>query len=284
MFGRIFAKFFWDAYDYLGRLILANILFSLILLGLTAALTALFYPLYAGLNKPTLILALGTGLLAILALPFPAAGFCHFLSLITEEKEPEFRDFTKGLMIFYWPLVKLTALFVLLFEILGLNIFFYLSARAIPPSLKIVSAIIPGICAWIVLYLLAMMLYAYPLTVHQKKVGMKKILIRSFLLVLDNIGVTLLTMIVFLGLVGMGLVTKGAAFFILNLALVASLSNSLYVNVMEKYELREAKKKAQTDSSAPPASWKDIKPREFIEDRHKRYRRTLKDILKPWEY
>jgi uncharacterized membrane protein YesL len=283
MFGRIFAKFFWDAYDYLGRLILANILFSLILLGFTAALTALLYPLYAALNKPTLILALGTGLLTILAIPFPAAGFCHFLSLITEEKEPEFRDFIKGIKLLYWPLVKMTGVFVLLLELLGLNIFFYLGAREIPPSLKIVSAVISGICVWIVLYLFAMMLYAYPLTVHQK-VGMKKILIRSFILVLDNIGVTILTLIVFLGLVGMGLVTKGAAFFILNLALVASLSNSLYVNVMEKYELREAKKKAQTDSSAPPASWKDIKPREFIEDRHKRYRRTLKDILKPWEY
>jgi len=283
MFGRIFAKFFWDAYDYLGRLILANILFSLIILGLTSALTALLYPLYAGLNKPNILLILGSGLLTILALPFPAAGFCHFLSLITEEKEPEFHDFIKGVKIHYLPLVKLTALFVLLFEILGLNIFFYLGVRVIPPLLKIVSAVISGVCVWIFLYLFAMMLYAYPLAVHQK-VGIKKILTRSFILVLDNIGVTVLTLTVFVGLVGMGLVTKGAAFFILNLAFGASLSNSAYVNVMEKYELRDAEKKAQEDSSAPPASWKDLRPREFIEDRHKRYRRTLKDILKPWEY
>jgi len=283
MFGRIFAKSFWDAYDYLGRLILANILFSLILLGLTAALTAFLYPLYAGLNKPPLILALGTGLLAILAIPFPAAGFLYFLSLITEEKEPEFRDFIKGLKILYWPLVKMTAVFVFLLGILSLNIFFYLGVREIPPFLKIISAVISGLCVWIVLYLFSMMLYAFPLAVHQK-VGVRKILIRSFILVLDNIGVTILTLIVFLGIMGMGFVTKGAAFFILNLALVASLSNSLYVNVMEKYELREAEKKTQEDSSTPPASWKDLRPKEFIEDRHKRYRRTLKDILKPWEY
>ena len=79
------------------------------------------------------------------------------------------------------------------------------------------------------------------------------------------------------------LVTKGVTFFILNLALTASLSNSLYENVMEKYELREAEKKAKEEDSKA-TSWKEIKTKEFIEDRHKRYRRTLKDILKPWEY
>ena len=283
MFQRIAAKFFWDFYDYLGRLILANILMSLAIMGLATGLVILLYPVYVSLGRPPIILAIGAGLFVILALPLPAAGISSFLSRITEDKEPEVRDILQGLRLHYWPLVKLTAVFVLLFEALLVNILFYLSARRVPSSLKLVSMIISGLCVWIFLYLGAMMLYAYPLAVHQK-VGMKKIIIRSFVLVLDNLGVTLLALILVLGILGLGLVTKGAAFLILNLALIGSLANSLYVNVMEKYEIRETQNEKQEASSPMPASWKEIKDQEFIEDRHQRYRRKLRDILKPWEY
>ncbi len=143
--------------------------------------------------------------------------------------------------------------------------------------------VIVGLCFWIFLYLAAMMLYAYPLYVHQR-VGMKKNFIRSFILVMDNLGVSVLALLLLLGFWGLGFMTRGVLIFLLNLAMTAALCNSLYVNVMEKYEAKEAAKNQDESLESRPASWKDIKHEEFIHDRHKRYQRTLKDILKPWEY
>lgn len=283
MFGRIFLKFFWDVYDYLGRLIAANILLCLIITGLFSAIWAGGYPLYMALGKPLLLLALGIGLFLIIALPFPAAAMIHFFSLVSDEHEPEWRDFKEGLKIHYWNLVKITALFVIAFELLLLNILFYIRPHDLSPMLKIAGTVIAGLCFWIFLYLVAMMLYAFPLYVHQR-VGIKKVFVRSFILVMDNLGVSLLAIVLLLGFWGLGFVTRGVLVFLLNLALTAALSNSLYVNVMEKYEEKEAAKKEDEALESRPASWKDIKHEEFIHDRHKRYQRTLKDILKPWEY
>jgi uncharacterized membrane protein YesL len=283
MFGRIFAKFFWDTYDYLGRLIIANILFCLIMLGIAAALGTVLYPFYQAMDRPVFLLAFGIGLIAIFTLPFPAAGFLYFLSLISQEREPEFRDFFKGLKDSYWPIFKLSLVFVTAFELLGVNIIFYLNPSIIPSSLKIFTLIISGLCVWIFLYLFAMMLYAFPLLVYQKS-GIWKTLFRSFLLVTDNIGVTILALLLLGGILGLGMVTRGMTFFVLNLALTASLANSLYENVMKKYEASEGEKRTERQSGEKHSSWKDIKDKEFIDDRHDRYRRTLKDILKPWEY
>ena len=283
MFGRIFLKFFWDAYDFIGTLILANIAFCLITTGLLAALIIIGYPLYGALGKPVVLLALGLGIFLTFAIPFPAAGFLHFLSIITEEREPEWREVITGLKTHYAPLLKVTAFFVCLLELLAVNIIFYIKPSASSHAVKLLGSIIAGLCVWIFLYLLVMMLYAYPLTVHQR-VGMKKIFIRSFLLTMDNLGASILTGILALGLCGLGLITRGVAVFLLIPALTACLANSLFVNVMEKYELKEAAQKEQKMPTVQPASWKDIKHEEFIRDRHKRYQRTLKDILKPWEY
>ena len=278
------AKFFWDAYDYIGKLILANIIFSFIMGGLMAAVTTVFYPIYTGMDRSLVVVAVGIGLFLIISLPFPAAGFLYFFTPVTSDKEPELRDFLKGLKRHYWPLLKITAVFVLVIELLAVNIIFYIHPSIIPHSLKMIATIISGLCLWIFLYVAVMMLYAYPLCVYQG-VGIKKVFVRSFILVMDNIGVSAASFIMLIGLLGVVIITKGVAFFILAPALTASLSNSLYVNVMEKYEIREAQKEGGEEEDEPrPASWKDIKDPQFIQDRHKRYKRSLRDILKPWEY
>jgi uncharacterized membrane protein YesL len=283
MFSRIFAKFFWDAYDYLGRFIIGNIIFSFILVILTGVSLTVFYPFYNALNDSTVFFALASGLFISVMIPFPAAAFLYFLAAISEEREPEFRDFITGVKKHYWPLFRLTASFIILFELLAVNIVFYINPELIAPSLKIFTAIISGLCLWIFLYLSIMMLYAYPMSVHQGA-GLKKIFIRSFLLVMDNIGATILSLILLFCIWGLAFISKGIMVFVLNFALTASLANSLYVNVMEKYEIQEEEKKAREEEKKRPSSWKDIKTEDFIEDRHKRYKRTLKDILKPWEY
>ncbi|MBN1899901.1 hypothetical protein JW926_01080 [Candidatus Sumerlaeota bacterium] len=283
MFGRIFAKFFWDAYDYLGRLVLANILFFLIVMVIAIILGTVFYPLYYALGRPILLFGFGAALIAVFTLPFPASGFLYFLSLISEDKEPEFRDFFKGVKYRYWALFRLCLVFAAAFFILSVNVFFYLNPDIIPPSLKTVTLVISGVCVWIFFYLSAMTLYAFPLAVYQR-IGIKKILFRSFLLVTDNVGVTILAVLFLTIILALGILTRGMTFFVLNIALTASLSNSLYNNVMKKYEARDAEKQKEQESERKPGSWKEIKNKEFIEDRHDRYRRTLKDILKPWEY
>ena len=283
MFGRIFLKFFWDVYDYLGRLIVANIILCLIITGLISAIWAAGYPLYMAIGKALFLPALGIGLFLTIALPFPAAAMIHFFSLVSDEHEPEWRDFKEGLKTHYIPLLKITAVFIIAFELLFLNILFYIRPHGFAPALKMAGMVIVGLCFWIFLYLAAMMLYAYPLYVHQR-VGMKKNFIRSFILVMDNLGVSVLALLLLLGFWGLGFMTRGVLIFLLNLAMTAALCNSLYVNVMEKYEAKEAAKNQDESLESRPASWKDIKHEEFIHDRHKRYQRTLKDILKPWEY
>jgi len=282
MFRRIIAKFFWDSYDYLGRLLVANIIFFLIILGLSAVFYTLFYPVYKALGSSGWLICLGVGTIAVVSLPFPASGFLYFFTRISLNKEPEFRDFLTGLRIHYKSLVKITFAFVVLLELLLINILFYIHSPFTSPILKMVSLVFCGICVWIMLYLCAMMLYAYPLVIHQG-VGIKKVFFRSFVLVLDNMGITAYCIMLGLGIITLGLITKGMAFFVINMALLASLSNSLYENIMEKYEILEAGKQNSKETNKP-SSWKQLKTRDFIEDRHKRYKRTLKDILKPWEY
>ena len=284
MFPYIFAKFFWDAYDYIGRLVLVNVISGFLMLAVAMVTMGIFYPIYAALGKSLLILAAGAGFFMILALPLPFSGMIHFLSRISEDKEPETRDFMEGVRKHYWPLIKGTAVFVILFEVLAVNIGFYITTDLLTGKLKFFTMIISGLCVWIFLYLAVMMLYAYPLLVHQGYIGIKKMLVRSFLLVMDNALVTIICVILLLGIWGLGIATKGVLIMVLNFALTASLMNSMYVNVMEKYELREVTQQEKKEEGEKPASWKEIKTDEFIEDRHKRYKRSLRDILKPWEY
>lgn len=283
MLPRVFAKFFWDVYDFLGRLILANILCCMIMAGLLGVIITAFYPFFTTEDWKTVATVITASLFVITALPFPAAAFIHFLSRVSDEAEPEFRDFFRGLKRHYWPLMKLTFAFTMCFLILFSNIFFYAGRENLPQGFQILFFAVAGVCFWIGVCLLAMMLYAYPIAVHQG-VGIKKSFVRSFLLVLDNPGVTIYSLILLIGIAGLSLVTKGVLLFVLSLALITSLSNSLYVNVMEKYERIEEEKRLEEESKDKPASWKEIKHKEFLEDRHDRYKRSLKDILKPWEY
>jgi len=283
MIARLFAKFFWDVYDFLGRLILANVILFFLMTGLAAVASLVMYPLWDGVSRKMFVLA-AAGLFLIFAVPMPAAGLLSFLADISDDSEPAFRDIFAGLRRHYARLASLTAVFVLAFEVLAANFLFYMTSGAVPPALKIPAAVAAGLCLWAGIFLCAMMLYAYPLAVHQG-VGLKKILKRSALLVLDNLGATVYAIVMAAGILGLGLLTRGVTIFLFNLVLWASLSNSLYVNVMEKYELREAQKAATGEREGPrPASWKQLKHEEFIEDRHKRYKRTLREILKPWEY
>ncbi len=58
--------------------------------------------------------------------------------------------------------------------------------------------------------------------------------------------------------------------------------NSAYQTVVEYYEELEAVEKAKKEGGEKPKSWKEIKEQEVA--KKKKRHRSLREILKPWEY
>lgn len=253
MLSRTLAKFWWDTYDFLGQLVLANIL---------------------------------SFLASCLIIPIPGiwAAFLYFTAQISDDREPVFADFWVGFKRYFLRSTLLTLIAVLVIGTLIVNILFYMNSAVVPSSLRIPAAIAAGFCFWLMIFALMVLLYAYPIMVTQNA-GIGFTLKRAALIVLDNPLYSFAILIMLAGILVLALVTfVGPAVFLY--ALSATMANSALDNVMKKYADRQAAQKAleQPQEQRRPTSWKQIKDEEERQKKHDRYKRSIREIFKPWEY
>jgi uncharacterized membrane protein YesL len=273
MVARLLAKLFWDTYDFLGRAIVMNLICFLGGL-LIIALPALF--------TKNLIL-----FLALLIIPLPGlfAGSLYFFSRISDDCEPTLGDFFTGAKRFFAPALLLAIVFSVILAILSVNIYFYLNPRIIPAGLlRLLATLVAGFCFWGIIFVLLMMIHAFPLLVVQN-LRLKENLKRSALLVLDNPLFSMLVLALLVVMWGVGIMLYvGPVIFLFSFS--AALLVSSFDTIRLKYE--KLKARAEKGESAErvakkPASWKEIK-REGLEAKPDRYKRGLRDLFKPWEY
>lgn len=287
MFPQILKQFFWDCYDHLGRLIAANLIHFFIL---TSAffLTTMFVNVFTeGMASQAQFFVL---LLTIIILP-PVlftiwfAAYSRFADLVSEEKDPPFREFirslaTKGLR--FWCYFQLNFLII---GVLLANIWFYTVSGLFPEDYKIVGYVLAGICFWICLLLMILMIPGIPVLGRQDKTIWQTFKV-SFFALLRYPGlvigmfvflISLWVLLIYLRLVGL---------VIFGFAGPAMLLNSLYDVIIDTEEQAE-KKAAEPAEKQGPSSWKEVKEQEKEDDdvriEKARYARTFRDILKPWE-
>jgi len=178
--GEVFKKFFWDAYDNLGRLISVNILWFI----MTLPLILIF----------AFRLRLSRGFFLVLFFPFAivsilaAVSVFYITFLVAEGKKIEIiREFFAGMKRFLYKGILLGILSLLFFIAGVFDLQFYASLK----TSVILSAILVGIGIWLVLMGILIQNYLFPLLV-QKDLSVSEILQNTIYLVLDNPNFTFL--------------------------------------------------------------------------------------------
>jgi len=290
---RLTAKFFWDSYDFLGRLVLMNLI--LFLLGgiIFFVLYVLGSPFYQSFEShPVRQSFIGISfwiLSSFIFGGFSFSGIIYFASKITKESEPVFKDFFKGIKLFGLKSALLGFILAVIIIVLILNVIFYSSGKFLPPSMKFIGMCLAGICFWGILFVFSLLMFSFPVLVTQN-VSLKKNFLRSLLLTLDNPFLVLYAIGIFVILFFISWITKGVGLFIFFISFTGVLMNSLLDNALLKYKIREEREAKNAtvpqEKKETFTSWKQIKQtqEEKEEKEIDRYKRSLRDILKPWEY
>lgn len=288
------AKFFWDSYDYLGRFFILNVILFLI--------GGIIFLFFYSVGKPIYYAMEGHRLRQLFTLlsylifftfvygGFSLSGIIHFAGKISNESDPVFKDILSGYKKYGLKSALLGFVIALIEVILLLNIIFYASGRFIPPSYKIFTIILAGVCFWGVIFTAALSLYAFPYLITQEA-GIIKTLKYAAVLTIDNVffifyALGILIIIIFLSYMTKGI---GAAFFMI--FSTGTLLNSLMSTTALKYKFRDEEKARENEPSdskqeAKFTSWKDKKNGVSVfekEEKFDRYKRGFRDILKPWE-
>lgn len=254
--SRLLIRFFWDVYDYIGRLFLLNV-FAFILS------------------------------LPVVTIPGTVAGLLYVMHIISSDREPEFRHFFYAFRHFYWRTLVVCLLYIIGGFVLLVNVRFYINPPEALANLRFISAMIAGIFFWIFIFLTGSMFFVLPALV-KNDLPVKKALKRGLIFMLANPGLTFFGMVFVLVILFVSLLSVvGPLFFML--VFLAALANSLYDTAQEKVEqMIEKKEEVSVTEERKPSSWHEIKAMEKKQQekqqKKSRYNRTLRDILKPWEY
>jgi uncharacterized membrane protein YesL len=210
-----------DTYDYLGSVLLMSALFTVVassaLLGGQAVAAPLFRNL-PGVLPVGLILAAAFAAFSLVGGPV-LAGIFRFARNAASREEPDLFNLAWGFRSAFRRSVLLALIQVFGLGVLVVNGYFYLVQRN--PVLMVAGATF----AYAALFWLAMVQYQWPLLVEQE-IPTRRIVTKSALLVLDNLGFTallLLAMTVFtaglaISVVGFVLLSAGASAMILTQA------------------------------------------------------------------
>lgn len=181
MAGRLrstYRKWFWNTYDYVGTLIVVNVLWVVCAL-----------PLFT--------------------LPASMAGLFHVTSRIADYQDVSIRDFFTGMRTHYWRSVRLCGIYGICFIVLSVNLIFYLRAESPWPW---VSAILSGGMLWALLLVTLTGIVTFPLLIRSND-SIRSIIRTGFILVFDNIWFTGVLFISGAGVIMLGMVTGAGLLF-----------------------------------------------------------------------
>ncbi len=286
MFPQILKQWFWDCYDHLGRLLLANMLLFFILAAAfvyTAPIIVAFFSALTG-GHQVLFLAAAFLVVAPLSLTLAFAPFSEFAPLVSKEKDPRVRVFLRGLWRQGFRTWRYFFLVCLILALLLVNIWFYTLSGQFPESMMMVGYILAGLCFWLGVVLAASLVPGIPL-LFRRELGAGKTLKISLLVLLKYPGLVFGLFIFLVSLWIIGTAVKMAGLLIFAFSGTAMMLNSFY-DVVAEWEEAMAREAEESDDKRP-RTWKELKDQEKETEeermRRSRYERTFRDIIRPWE-
>ena len=255
MFGFLIKKSFWDLWDNMGRIILVNLIFTLLILGLYGT---------TYIAQFSLVLASIVLFALFLALFVYLGCTASFIREISDFRAPEIKTFFQNIKK-TWKYSIGGGLFfsaILVLTIIGMR--FYSSLGGM---LGMIGAIF---LFWIFVTVILASLYYFPV-MNRLDSTFVKMIKKSFLIFLDN---PFLTIALFIGLI-LNLVISAVTVFLIPGpgGALLWLDNNLRL-LIYKYDYREENPDA--DKKIP---WRAL----FMEDNEKIGPRTLRNTIFPWK-
>lgn len=242
-----------DAYHNVGIVILTNLFW-----------TATFVPcLFIGLRieeGSSYLYFLLLGGFFLLTSPALAGIYVIARKVAIKEHEIERRDFFLGIKE-HWKKSLIFSLICLVVPLLvGSSLMFYGQLA----STNFFSIVLWAISVWILIFFLLAQVYFFPLVVTQK-MGVIQILKTSLLLVFNNVGFTVVILLLQLLILFLSAIT--GIIFLAGVSTVAFLQSNAFVEVAKRYTGEEIRKEIKREGGE---------------------KRTLKDVIRetffPWRY
>jgi hypothetical protein len=281
MFGRFLGRFFWNFYDYLG----GNLLLG------TAVTFAFIAPIYAAslvraISCPAWIRMALLALLAavgLCALAAGSAGLGAFATRAARDEAASLTHFKAGMASSFWIYLKLLLLALLVTAIVYDNIMFYgglaRTAMSVPGKIGFVS--LAMLFAWggLALTVYSVAVFGAP-SRYGREIGLRETLRRTIVLFFVTPGLWLLVT-VFVGLLWAlcGLSIVGLVFALPILATASS--TALHLAAEQAHFLAQAREEL---GAGHPLRVYRRRAAELTEEADaRRPRRTLRELIRPWE-
>lgn len=287
MLAQICKQWFWDCYDHMGRLIVANIILFTLLFGavmyvlpLVAALLTNLTPSQGALLLFLVVVFGGPIWLSIWFVPYG-----HFGALVAEEKDPGFVEFLRAFRLrglrtwAYFQILCLAA------GVLLMNMWFYFRWETESGAARLFFNVLAGLCFWMVMLLVLTAMAGIPL-VARRSTPLRGVFRESLLVVVKH-PLTILGAFAFLAsLWFLGSVPlKMGGVLVFGMSGTAMMLNSI-CDVTLELERRQAEA-AEATGDSRPRTWREVKVQEKESEKERleksRYERTFRDILRPWE-
>ncbi|MEK6646191.1 MAG: hypothetical protein AABY84_05930 [Candidatus Firestonebacteria bacterium] len=249
MFKKILLRFFWKAYDNIGKVFYVSILWFV-----TTTPFFLFTTYAPFVQLLNMIISLIFALLIFVS----AISSFNVMSIVTREGSIEekkiYQMFYSGILSFF---KKGTILFfinilILFFAFINLKFYLYL-----PGALKYLGAILSGIIFWILIFWATVHIYIFPLLV-KKDLSLWRTIRTALLLTLDNVFASLgifAICVLFFAVLTVSI----AGFALLLVGVLAVFLDVAFAEIWKKYD-----KLVDTESDEEE-------------------NRTFKELIKPWE-
>lgn len=209
---------FIDVYDNLGWVLFI----SAVWFGF--AIPVVFAVLPGNLH---IILRLLLGISVIFLGP-ATAGAYYLANRLIKRESVEWRDYFFAFKKFFWRSEALILIYLLAIAIVVVDFMFYSQIQ------NIIVRILSIFWLYLLLFLGILQTYMFPLLIEQDT-GIKKVIIRSFLLSIDNIGVSFVMFIVVIALCAVCILT-GVGALLLLMGVKSFFDTKTFLTVMEKYE------------------------------------------------
>lgn len=209
---------FTDIYENLGWVLFMSVIWS----GFAAPFLFAIFP--GNLSTPLRII-LGSSVIVL----GPATAGCYYIANKLIKRElVEWRDFFYAFKKFFWKAAALALILITAIAILLVNFIFYFQMYS--TFIKVLSIV----WLYVIIFLGIMQTYMFPLLIEQDT-GIKKIVKRSFLLSIDNIGITLVIFLIVTALLIICILTGVGALLVM-MGMKSFFDTRTFLSVMEKYE------------------------------------------------
>lgn len=156
------------------------------------------------------------------------AGAYYLANKLIKRESVEWRDYFSAFKKFFWRSEALILIYLLAIAIVVVDFMFYSQIQ------NIIVRILSIFWLYLLLFLGILQTYMFPLLIEQDT-GIKKVIIRSFLLSVDNIGVSFVMFIVVIALCAVCILT-GVGALLLLMGVKSFFDTKTFLTVMEKYE------------------------------------------------